>query len=381
VTRGVSIVIPTWNGLDLLKRFLPSVIAAARCYSEQTAAPTEIVVVDDCSTDGSVQWLVTEGFVDADSERASAPGVSKSATVGRERSESLESATAGGDDLPNDQPGCRIRVERRLIRSKINSGFGEACNRGVAAAKHRLVFLLNNDVEPAVNSIAPLTENFADGSVFAAHCRVFDIESGRECGTGKVGNFARGFIRVHRGYAVEGQIGPPSIGPDGFYSMFASGGSSMFDRLKFIEIGGFESLLAPFYWEDVELSYRSWKRGYSIVYEPRSVARHRVSSTIRTLNPSAVRKIEQRNRLIYHWIHLHDPRMLVFHTLWVLLLALSGPLRRKPDFILSCVAALRLLPDIRKRRREEKLARIRTDRDVLAIFRSLESRSDIVDQT
>ena len=380
MTRGVSIVIPTWNGLELLKRFLPSVIAAARCYSEQTAAPSEIVVVDDGSTDGSVEWLVTEGFVYADSKPASAPEVPRSATAGREASKPSESA-ARRDDPPNAQPGCRIAVDRILVRSKINNGFGESCNRGFAAAKHRLVFLLNNDVEPAVDSIAPLTENFEEDSVFAAHCRVFDIESGRECGTGKVGSFARGFLRVHRGYAVEGQIGPPSISPSGLYSMFASGGSSMFDRLKFIETGGFESLLAPFYWEDVELSYRSWKRGYSIVYEPRSVARHRVSSTIRKLNQSAVRKIEQRNRLIYHWIHLHDPRMLVSHALWVLLLALSGPLRRKPDFILSCVAALRQLPDIRKRRREEKLARVRTDRDVLAIFRSLESRSDIVDQT
>ena len=375
MTPGVSIVIPTWNGLDLLKRFLPSVIAAAGCYSEQAAAPTEIIVVDDGSADGSIEWLVTEGFVDADSKGASAFEAPRSVTVGSERSKSWESATPGRDDR------CRIHVDRRLIRSKINNGFGESCNRGFAAAKHRLVFLLNNDVEPAVDSIAPLTENFEEGSVFAAHCRVFDIESGRECGTGRIGTFARGFLRVHRGYTVEGQIGQPSISSGDFYSMFASGGSSMFDRLKFIETGGFDSLLAPYYWEDVELSYRSWKRGYSIVYEPRSVARHRVSSTIRKLNQAEVRKIEHRNRLIYHWIHLHDPWMLLSHALWVLLLALSGPLRRKPDFILSCVAALRLLPDIRKRRREEKLARIRSDREVLAIFRSLESRSDIVAQT
>jgi GT2 family glycosyltransferase len=377
VTPGVSIVIPTWNGLDLLKRFLPSVIAAARCYSEQATAPTEIVVVDDGSTDGSVEWLVTEGFVDAGPEGTSVLEVPRSGRVEGERGRSRESARR--EDPANNQPESRTYTGLRLVRSKANNGFGESCNRGFAAAKHPLVFLLNNDVEPAVDSIAPLTENFEEDSVFAAHCRVFDIESGRECGTGKVGSFSRGFIRVHRGYAVEGQIATTSEVPGGLYSMFASGGSSMFDRLKFIETGGFESLLAPFYWEDVELSYRSWKRGYSIVYEPRSVAWHRVSSTIRKLNQSAVRRIEQRNRLIYHWIHLHDRRMLVSHALWVLLLALTGPFRHKPDFISSCVAALRLLPAIRKRRQEEKVACIRTDRDVFAIFRSLESRSDIVD--
>ena len=38
---GISIVIPSWNGLDLLRGCLPSVLAAARCYTDQTGAPTE----------------------------------------------------------------------------------------------------------------------------------------------------------------------------------------------------------------------------------------------------------------------------------------------------------------------------------------------------
>src|SRR5689334_9080174 len=63
VTRGVTIVIPTWNGLELLERFLPSVITAAHHYSNNSGAPTEIVVVDDGSNDTTVDWLVSRGFV------------------------------------------------------------------------------------------------------------------------------------------------------------------------------------------------------------------------------------------------------------------------------------------------------------------------------
>jgi GT2 family glycosyltransferase len=159
--------------------------------------------------------------------------------------------------------------------------------------------------------------------------------------------------------------------------MFAGGGSAMFDRQKFLEIGGFEKLLSPFYWEDVELSYRAWKRGYSIVYEPRSVARHRVSSTIGKLDQTAVQKIEQRNRLIYHWIHLHDWPMMISHVLWVLLLALTAPLRLKPRFISSCVGALRLLPKIQRRRAEERRAARRSDREVFDLFALLEARDDL----
>jgi hypothetical protein len=90
-----------------------------------------------------------------------------------------------------------------------------------------------------------------------------------------------------------------------------------------------------------------------------------------------VLKVEQRNRLIYHWIHLHERSMMVSHVLWVLLLAVTAPLRPKPAFISSCVAALKRLPEIRKRRLEEKRAARRSDRDVFDLFGSLERRADV----
>src|SRR6185503_16070747 len=77
---GVSIVIPSWNGLDLLKRFLPSVIAAATHYSKEALAPTEIIIVDDGSSDETASWLAEEGFLEArDSEAGSLPIASEAA--------------------------------------------------------------------------------------------------------------------------------------------------------------------------------------------------------------------------------------------------------------------------------------------------------------
>jgi GT2 family glycosyltransferase len=331
---GISIVIPTWNGLDLLKRFLPSVIAAARCYLEQSGAPVEIIIVDDGSEDQTTEWLLDHGF-----------------RLGAEFGE----------------PCLVPSLSRRLIKNESNLGFGPSCNLGFAAARYPLVLLLNNDVEVSRELLALLAENFKDDSVFAVHCRVFDLESGAECGTGKLGSYERGFIRVHRSYRPVCASGEP------LYSMFAGGGSAMFDRKKFLAIGGFDPLLAPFYWEDVELSYRAWKRGYIVLYEPRATVRHRISSTIGKMDRRRVRLIQQRNRLLYHWIHLHDKWFLFWHVVWVIFLTALV----RPSFLLPLFAAVKKLPIVMRRRSQEKHAARRSDREVFSIFRSLARRTDL----
>jgi GT2 family glycosyltransferase len=341
---GVSIVIPSWNGLDLLKQFLPSVIAAALRYREQSAAPVEIIIVNDGSADATSEWLAGQGFV------------------------------GGGDAAKQEEDSQPVSgLDLRLLVNLSNIGFGKTCNRGFAAARYRLVFLINNDVEVSEDAIRPLAENFAEPRVFAAHCRVFEFDGGQEVGTGKIGGFSRGFIRVHRSYVTTRDNRAPSAGAQ-LYSMFATGGSAMFDRDKFLGLGAFDPLLSPIYWEDVDISYRAWKRGYEIVYEPRSVVRHRVSSTMRRVSRRKIWRLKQRNRLIYHWVNLHDRWLMASHILWVLFLGVTAPLRFQPDFISAVADALKKLPDIRLRRREEKRAARLSDRDVFEIFKEFEKR-------
>ena len=370
MTTDVSIVIPSWNGLEFLKRFLASVISAACHYQETCDAATEIVIVDDGSDDRSVDWLLGEGFEDCTSpSKRSEPTRSAITTV---------SAVQANESSVHKSAGPALR----LIRNELNQGFGPTCNRGFEYSRHSLVFLLNNDVEVDQNAIGPLVENFVDESVFAVHCRVFDLESRQECGSGKIGGFSGGFIRVHRSYvnvrqlASDRRMEPAQRRRD--YSIFATGGSAMFDREKFLQIGAFDSLLAPIYWEDVDTSYRAWKRGYSIFYEPRSVVHHRVSSTMRKVNQRRLTRLKQRNRLISHWVNLHDRKLMVSHILWTLLLCITAPLRLQPSFLLSVFAALKELPAIRRRRFEERNAMRRSDSELFEVFASLEKRSDVV---
>jgi len=342
---AVSLVIPTWNGLALLEEFLPSVIEACHSYSSISASPIELLIVDDGSTDSTLEWLLAKGFQRADDNGASA------------------------------HEGAGAPVKLGFIANQRNAGFGVSCNRGVRRAAHRLVLLLNNDVRISRETIYGLTRHFDDSQVFAVHCQVFDMKSSRLVGTGKLAGFSRGFIRVHSSYVESGS--PVGDASRPFYSAFAGGGSAMFDRNKFEEVGGFDELLSPYYWEDVELSYRAWKRGYKILYEPQATATHRISSTIGKLDRRPVRIIQQRNRLIFHWMHLHDRALLVSHLAWLMLVVVTAPIRLQPWFLVSCLKATAMLPRVLRRRSEEKQAARVSDRAIFALFDKLRHDSAI----
>jgi len=320
----VSIVIPTWNGRRLLEQFLPSVFAASARYRERSGCEVQIVVVDDGGTDDTAFWLAEV------------------------------------------YPG---RVE--LLMKRHNEGFSHACNTGFAHARNPVVFLLNNDVEVDVDAIAPLVEHFAADDVFAVACETVNLETGVASGIGKLGSFSRGFLRVHAGYlpTADGREWP---------SIFASGGAAAFAREKLMALGGFDTLYAPFYWEDVELSYRAWKRGWRVLFEPNSRVRHQVSSTIgKVFARHDVRAIEHRNRLLAHWVNVHDRELWRRHRTAVAVLGLTAVVRLDFAFLDGLAQAMGRRGEAMRRRGEERAAAVRSDRDVLAVFAELARSPDV----
>jgi len=255
-----------------------------------------------------------------------------------------------------------------------NRGFGAASNAGVASAVHPVVLLLNNDVWLDRGALWPLARHFSPpyaGPLFAVHGQVRDHETGAVVGTGKAGGFSRGFLRVHRSFV------PRRTEAADLPSMFASGGSALFSRRLFLDLGGFDPLFAPFYFEDVELSYRAWKRGFDVAFEPASIVGHQFSSTIGPRAGGRVGRVSHRNRLLLHWIHLHDGRLLAEHMLWVALVAVAAPLTLKMNQTLGFWDALVRLGAVRTRRRRERQLARRTDRQVLEVFTNLARRPDV----
>jgi len=69
----------------------------------------------------------------------------------------------------------------------------------------------------------------------------------------------------------------------------------------FAELGGFDPLYHPAYCEDTDLSYRAWRRGWKIIYEPASVIYHRVGATWSKMRggEAAVTRLIRRNEVLF----------------------------------------------------------------------------------
>src|SRR5262249_37076802 len=142
-----------------------------------------------------------------------------------------------------------------------------------------IVILLNNDMVLDEHFIRPLLDGFAE-SVFAVTGQIYlqDATRRRE-ETGKTsGRFRRGMLELAHEPIFEGD-------PDREYQpvLWAGGGSTAYDRRKFLALGGFHALFSPAYVEDVDLSYRAWQRGWKSLFTPRSIVhhKHRASSNKR----------------------------------------------------------------------------------------------------
>jgi GT2 family glycosyltransferase len=89
--------------------------------------------------------------------------------------------------------------------------------------------------------------------------------------------------------------------------MYLSGANAFLNKKIFLSIGGFNEMFSPFYVEDVELSIRAWRLGYTCYFDYNAVCRHKTSSTIlKGNNLGAIHEIYSRNKMYLHAIHLDN---------------------------------------------------------------------------
>jgi len=96
---------------------------------------------------------------------------------------------------------------------------------------------------------------------------------------------------------------------------FATGGAMACQRNLFLSLGGFDPIYFPGYVEDIDLSWRAWKRGWIVLYEPASVVYHAGGGTFG--RSGRVRTLQLRNDFLFQWININAPSLYVKH--WMVL--------------------------------------------------------------
>lgn len=220
---NASVIIPNWNGRDLLNDCL-------RSLENQSYKQFEIIVVDNGSTDNSFEWI-TENY----------PKI-------------------------------------RIARLSKNYGFAKAINEGVKKSKAKYAVFLNNDTK--------VTENWLENLVITAdkHPEVISVNSKilnffdrkKIDGVGilinEVGQARSiGFNEKNRGqYDKE------------LYIFGATGGAALFNRKDFIKVGMFDENFFM-YCEEVDFAFRAQFQGYKSIYSPRAIVYHKHKATAKRL--------------------------------------------------------------------------------------------------
>lgn len=309
---NISIVIPTYNGKDLLEEYLEAVVDAMKFWEvhEKGQGKGEIIVVDDASTDGTFEWL--------------------------------------------HEHYSQVRV----IRNPKNLRFAESCNSGVQAAKGEVVVLLNNDVEPHAEFLIPLLSHLEDSKVFAVGCREINRFEGKALIGGRgVMAFMRGLV-VH--WRPKDQESPATA--------WVSGGSAAYRRDLWLELGGFDRLFRPAYEEDRDLSWQAVKAGYKLVFEPKAQIWHDHEMTNRSVFGSwMIELYSMKNQLLFVWKNISSVSLLFLHLFWLPYHFVFTTIRTRGIFLLAFLIALTQLPEAITSRQRASRHWKRSDEEILAV--------------
>ena len=292
------ILVLNYNGRDLLAECLPSVVHAAA----SSPIRCDVSVVDNASTDDSIAYL------------------------------------------KENWPG--IPIIREPNRGLVSLNY---------VLKHReesVVLLLNNDVKLAPGAVEPLVrsiEQNADALFAAPLCWDFDgtVYEGMKTWVKSRFGLPQGLCRIP---GHEQGIHEPGL--------TASAGPVLaVDRVKFLELGGYDPIYFPGRIEDLDLGFRAWVAGWKGYYIPESVAYHRgFGSFGPAFGEDGCDRLAARNTLLFAWKNLSGPR-LWRHFAWLPPRLIHAALARRPAFFAAFREALTRLGEVREARKTRLIPR------------------------
>ena len=225
----LSICIVNWNTRDYLR-------ACLRALEGQAAQrPTEVIVVDNASADGSAE-MVAEEF----------PQV-------------------------------------RLLRNDANLGYARATNQALAQARGDLVLLLNPDAEPwpgALEAICQFMDANPDGTVQRS-CRSFPTP-------GALLLDALGLWRLFPRSRLLGRYRMTWFDHAQVAEVDQPMASALCLRRRALDQVGPLDEQFPIFWNDVDLCYRLRAAGWKVYFCPDAQAVHHLGASTRQARPRVI---------------------------------------------------------------------------------------------
>lgn len=237
----VSIVIVNWNGKHWLEGCLPTL-------SKVTHKRVEWIIVDNASTDGSVEWV------------------------------------------KNRYP------KTILLENSENLGFSHANNLGYKKAKGDFILFLNNDTKVKPDFITELLKPFTrDPMIGGVQSKILLMDDPSRLDS--IGAFL-----TPTGFLLHNSLGgKDKLELNRQIDLYTVKGASMMfrtDVLKLVEVDGFIFDPEYFaYFEETDLCHRIWLSGFRIVYAPKAVIYHKLGATSIKLVSAWVQFNSYKNRI------------------------------------------------------------------------------------
>lgn len=305
-----AVVILNWNGRDMLRTFLPGVIAHSR------QPDTAVFVADNGSTDGSVEMLRSE-----------------------------------------------FDEQVKIIELTENHGFAEGYNRALAAVEARYAVLLNSDVEVTPGWLDPLT-TYLDAHPETAACQP-KIRSHRQPAMFEYAGAAGGFIDKYGYPFCRGRILSVVEVDGGQYDsiapvFWATGAALCIRTEDYHRAGGLDARFFA-HMEEIDLCWRLRARGRQIVCIPQSTVYHVGAATLKNENPRKT-FLNFRNSLVMLYKNLPEEelsRIMRMRTLLDYLAAAAFLMQGEPQKASAVFKARREYKRIRKDFSEKRAENLR----------------------
>jgi len=309
--NGVSVCIVNYNGSSLIEKFLPQVIASLK-YEKNFQ--WELIFFDNGSSDNSITAVK------------------------------------------------RIYPETRVLSSPENLGFAKSNNIAVKFAKYDYILFLNNDVLPEKGFLGPLIEKLESEKVFAVAPRMLRFNNQLDDGVRNV-EFKTGLLTP----VLDEK---KSMSDKPMPTTFFCGGAVLVRKDIFNELGGFDLIFNPYAWEDLDLAYRAWKRGYEIIYQPASVVFHLRETTAKQVYSALYMKvIVWRNRFLFIWKNLSLFPCILQHLFYLPAKLIKFIFTGRGAYVIGFFWALNYIPQIILHRIKENGKIRRSDLEIFNLMR------------